>query len=73
MDTINLDGFTDLQECLEKALPPVEGEVRKYKDGDYKFISGKWKKLKQGEEKNFKFNYTQLNQNGKFLQIFWDI
>jgi hypothetical protein len=50
MDTINLDGFTDLQECLEKALPPVEGEVRKYKDGDYKFINGKWKKIKQEQK-----------------------
>lgn len=49
MDTINLDGFTDLQECLEKALPPVEGEVRKYKDGDYKFINGKWKKLNRNK------------------------
>lgn len=51
MNKINLQGFTNLQECLEKALPPIEGEVRKYKDGDYKFTSGKWKKLKQGEEK----------------------
>jgi hypothetical protein len=31
---------------LNKALPPpVEGEIRSYKDGDYKFISGHWKKL----------------------------
>jgi hypothetical protein len=34
---------------LEKALPPVEGEVHKYKDGDYKFINGKWKKLNRNK------------------------
>lgn len=31
-------------------LPPVEGEVRKYKDGDYKFVDGHWQKIKQQEE-----------------------
>jgi len=50
MNTLNLSGFTNLQDCLEKALPPVEGEIRHYKDGDYKFIQGKWKKVKQQEE-----------------------
>jgi hypothetical protein len=35
---------------FEKALPPVEGEIRHYKDGDYKFTQGKWKKVKQQEE-----------------------
>lgn len=41
----------NINESFEKALPPVEGEVRKYKDGDYKFTNGKWKKLKQEENK----------------------
>jgi hypothetical protein len=41
----------NINESFEKALSPVEGEVRKYKDGDYKFTSGKWEKLKQEENK----------------------
>jgi hypothetical protein len=33
-------------EDINKALPPpVEGEIRHYKDGDYKFVDGHWKKL----------------------------
>lgn len=51
MNKLNLQGFTNLQDCLEKALPPVEGEIRKYKDGKYKFIDGHWKKLKQEDIK----------------------
>ena len=42
----------NIENSFEKAvLPPKEGEVRKYKDGDYKFSSGHWKKVKQSEEK----------------------
>jgi RPA family protein len=51
MNKLNLQGFTNLQDCLEKALPPVEGEIRKYKDGQYKMINGHWKKLKQEDIK----------------------
>jgi DNA-binding winged helix-turn-helix (wHTH) protein len=49
-------------EFLEKALPAYEGEVRKWKDGDYKFEGGKWKKIKL-EEKSQKLP-SKLNQIG---------
>lgn len=35
-----------------KSIKPQEGEIRNWKDGDYKFEGGKWKKVKlEGEEK----------------------
>lgn len=47
MDLINLSGFTN----LEKGEQPREGEIRHWKDGDYKFEGGHWKK-QGGEIKN---------------------
>ena len=40
---LNLNGFI-------KAEKPIEGEIREYKDGSYKFIAGHWKKIKPQEE-----------------------
>ena len=40
MDRINLSGFIN----LEKAYQPKEGEIKHYKDGDYKYENGHWKK-----------------------------
>lgn len=37
-------------------LPPVEGEIRHYKDGDYKFINNHWQKIKK-EDKLLQSNF----------------
>ena len=52
---------------FEKAvLPPKEGEVRKYKDGDYKFSGGHWKKVKQSEEKKVEKKKTSIENIKKY-------
>lgn len=39
MNTLNLNGFEKAQ------LPPVEGEIREWKDGKYQFNGGRWSKI----------------------------
>ena len=57
----------NIEDCFEKAL--IEGDIKHYKDGDYKVINGQLRKIKPQEEKPIKKHLLQKNNLKKLLLL----
>jgi len=52
---------------FSKAEIPKEGEIREYKDGDYRFTEGHWKKIKKEEEEK---KEKQIKNKEPIVELF---
>lgn len=58
----------NIEDNFEKGQPLIEGEIKHYKDGDYKVEGGKLRKIKQGEvkpEEKTKKPEEEVSKEGK--------